>query len=191
MEYRVVSPIQIDGVRLGRGTIIGAEIESSANFRAMLKDKTIERLGNIKTGEEFVPGCYIVVRGFSGKGIRYNPGDFVDLRDKDWRNTESLFTAGYLKRATNDEVSHHTTHSPLDSGGCSDYVSAPVIQNVGDAPLYQNEQWLRYQYIDLKRSATDICGEIGCSLSTLSKWMGRYKIKARPRGRPSKNRSEE
>jgi len=47
---------------------------------------------------------------------------------------------------------------------------------------YKNKAYLRYQYIDLKRSANDIALELGCSKRTIYRWLKRHKIPTRGLG---------
>ena len=44
---------------------------------------------------------------------------------------------------------------------------------------YKNKAYLRYQYVDLKRSASDIALELGCSRYTIYRWLKRFKIPRR------------
>jgi len=44
---------------------------------------------------------------------------------------------------------------------------------------YKNKAYLRYQYIDLKRSANEIALELGVSRYTIYRWLKRFKIPRR------------
>ena len=44
---------------------------------------------------------------------------------------------------------------------------------------YKNKAYLRYQYIDLKRSANEIALELDCSRYTIYRWLKRFKIPRR------------
>ncbi|MFX1555019.1 MAG: hypothetical protein ACFFBV_13920, partial [Promethearchaeota archaeon] len=44
-------------------------------------------------------------------------------------------------------------------------------------PLYQNEEWLKYQYVELKRKIDDIAKECNISSHTIDRWLKVYNIK--------------
>ena len=45
--------------------------------------------------------------------------------------------------------------------------------------LYTDRDWLYRRYIQEKRSAADIAGEIGCSENTILNWLGRFQLPRR------------
>ena len=57
-------------------------------------------------------------------------------------------------------------------------------------PLLQNEQWLRKQYLELKRTTVDIAKEIGCVNSTIFVALNRFHIPRRSRKEACKKGSE-
>lgn len=182
MQYRVVVPFGTGEGKLKRNAVVGEWIEERKNFLSLLNDGYLEKLADTKTGLEFIEGCYIVVVGFKGKGSRYAPGDFVDLRDKAWRNEQALLDSGYLRRATIEEVARHTAHSPLDTTPGSGNIAEGRGQ---ENALWRDEDWLREKYLDEGKTMIELQEEAGCSLSTLSKWMHRFNIPMKPRGRPT------
>ena len=53
---------------------------------------------------------------------------------------------------------------------------------MSDEPKYRDEEWLREQYVEKRRTTTDIAGELGCSQPVISKWLNRYDIETRNGG---------
>ncbi len=182
-EYIVATPFRMGSTRLHRGQKVGQEIEKSKNFRMLFSDKFILPLYDKKTKEEFVDKCYIVVKSFNKGTIRFRPGHFVDLRGSDsFRNESTLLSAGFLKRATRDDVARHSAHSPLSG--------TPGKQLSGDAgrasgKLWKNPLWIKSQYIDEKKSIPEMCKVAGCSTSTMWSAIKSLDIETRPRGRPT------
>jgi len=182
MQYRVRVPFTINGQRVGRGTTLGPEIEEKKNFHALLGDGYIERKADAITGDKHVDGCYIVLQGFTGRGEKYRPGSFLDLRNESWKNEVQLVRSGYLKHATESDVKDHEGLDPstltLSRSGTAGPPTRPPIK------LWKDEVWLRTRYIKEKRSIPEMEREAGCSRSTLWNALKKAGIKTRPRGRP-------
>jgi len=185
MYYRVTTPFIMNGERLGRGTKLGSEIEERINFPSLLKDKYIERMFDKKTGENFVEHCYIAIRGFTGKGIHYKPGDLVDLRGQEWRNEKALLDSSYLRHATEEEVARHSSLSPLDTPVAGS-PTRPGVHVWSEMDGTQREKWLRKRYLKDRASIPELEKEAKCSRSTIWNALKNYGIETRPRGRPVK-----
>ena len=49
-------------------------------------------------------------------------------------------------------------------------------------PKYRDEGWLREKYVEEHRTTTEIAEECGCAPSTVSTWLNKHDIEARPPG---------
>lgn len=47
-------------------------------------------------------------------------------------------------------------------------------------PKLNDQDWLRREYRDRERSCADIAAELGCHPDTVSRWLGKHQIPARP-----------
>jgi len=56
---------------------------------------------------------------------------------------------------------------------------------VSDDPKYRDEDWLREQYVEERRTTADIAKECGCSPATISNWLSRNSIETRGAGGPT------
>ena len=182
MDYRVGIPFNMGGERLSRGATIGPEIEQTRNFRALLEDGYIIRKFD-RTGDQYVDGCYIALRNFTGKNRHYKPGEFIDLREEGWRNEVRLVNAGYMKYATQSDLDNHEGLGP------STLTLSTLPGSAGPptrppAKLWKDEVWLRKRYVVEKASIPEMEKEAGCARSTLWQALKDAKIKTRPRGRP-------
>lgn len=183
MDYRVSIPFTIKGDRLSRGATIGPEIEQAKNFRALLGDGYIERKYDRVTGDEHVDGCYIALQHFTGQGHDYKPGDFVDLREKDWRNEIKLVNTGYLKYANEHDLANHEGLGPSTLTLSTKPESAGPPTRL-PAKLWKDEKWLRREYLVNKKSIPEMEEIAGCARSTLWAALKKAGIETRPRGRP-------
>lgn len=177
--YKVLTPFQMDGERLSRGSIVSDDVELKKNFHFLRKDKYIEKLAN-REGIPYVTGCYIVNRSFNGRGKAYSVNDFIDLRSEDWKNEAALLKSGYLRYATEDDVTRHSAHSPLDTPERA----TPSPLN-GDSKMWKNNEWLVNRYIKKGASMPEMAEEASCSVSTIWAALKGAGIKTRSRGRPA------
>ena len=173
--YRVLIPFNMGGERLSRHSLISDEIESSKNFHSLKMDKYIEPMED-RYGVALVPHCYIVTksRGFDGKGVHYDTGDFLDLRGKGWRNETALLKAAYIRNANQEEVELHC--SPGSDGATPGPAEPPK--------LYNNTGWLVKRYKGDGASIPEMAEEAKCSTSTLWTALKKHNIKTRSVGRP-------
>jgi len=98
------------------------------------------------------------------------------LRDEEWLREQ------YVKNT-------RSTIDIADECGCSDvavgtWLSRHGIETRGDGysptpPLLKNKSWLQDQYVEKRRSALDIADELGCSDTTVGKWLSRHGIEKR------------
>jgi len=177
--YKVLTPFKMNGERLSRGAIINDDIEMKNNFHFLRKDKYIEKMAN-REGIPFVTGCYIVNQSFKGRGKDYSPNDFIDLRIDQWRNEASLLKSGYLRYATEDDVTRHSAHSPLTPERAT---PGPLT---GVSKLWKNIEWLTDRYVASEATMTEMAEEASCSVSTIWSALKRAEIETRPKGRPIK-----
>lgn len=164
--YRVDIPINTDKKRLGRGASVSdAEVDSWGNKEMLLREKFISRSGD--------DGLYIVCKAFSGDGVDWTPGDFVDLREKTWRNTKALLDSRYLRVATAEEVAQAM---PPKVSSSTVSASSPPEKSLG------NEAYLRRRYLDEMVSGTSIAKEIGCRVPVVYEALRKFNIPIRKRG---------
>ena len=173
--YRVLMPFNMGGERINRGSMIGPEVESVKNFRALKADGYIEPMQD-RHGVELIPHCYIVNRKLTGKGVTYKQGDFLDLRENGWRNETALLKAAYIRNANREEVLTHC--SPNGAMGATPGPLAPT-------KLYKNVGWLIKRYKGDGASIPEMAEEAGCSTSTMWSALKKANIKTRPAGRPT------
>jgi len=171
MLYRVNTPFHNGGILLKRGDVLGPEIEEAKNFRSLTstthgRDPWLEPLGD--DNKEYVNHCYIVTRRFSGNGTMWKPGDFIDLREGQWRNENSLLKSGYLRRATEDDVKAQ---------------AASATSTAVDESLWHDEGYLRREYLERGKGIARLASEMGCSVSTIHSWMKKFDIPRRKRGK--------
>jgi len=170
MLYRVNIPFRNGDTLLRRGDVLGPEIEEVRNFRSLTsrihdRDPWLEPLGD--DNKEYVNHCYVVVRRFSGNGTEWKPGDFMDLREGQWRNENSLLKSKYLRRATEDEVKAQAASAPSTT--------------VDESSPWHDEGYLRREYRN--KGIKQIADDCGCSVSTIHSWMKKFDIKRRKRGK--------
>jgi len=172
--YRVLDPFVIGDKRLGRGRLIDDSIESAKNFSALKEDRFIEKMED-RHGVPLIPHCYIVTQKFDAKGRKYKVGDFLDLREGEWRNETSLLRSAYIRNANQEEVALHS--SPTGSMGATPGPLEPP-------KLYKNVGWLVKRYKGDGAGIEEMAEEASCSLSTLHAALKKANIKTRPAGRP-------
>ena len=74
-------------------------------------------------------------------------------------------------------IPHRTIQRYLKTAGISlRNPGHPLIDRLSD------REWLEQQYIAEKKSTTEIADEIGCSARSVSIWLGRHRLSARPTG---------
>jgi len=177
--YKVITPFKMNGEGLSRGSMINDDVELKKNFHFLRKDKYIEKMAD-REGTPFAQGCYIVNRSFVGRGQAFTANEFIDLGSEEWRNEASLLKSGYLRYATEDDVTRHSAHSPLDN-----QEGATPCPLQGSSKMWKNVEWLKDSYVDNHASIPEMAEEAGCSVSTIWTALKKADIKTRSRGRPT------
>ena len=163
--YKVDIPINTKGKRLGRGASVSdAEVDSWGNKEMLLREKYVSRSGD--------DGLYIVCKAFTGDGKDWKPGDFVDLREKVWRNTKALLDSRYLRVATAEEVAQ----------AMPPRVSSSTVSASSPPESLDNEEYLRRRYLDDMASGDVIAKEVGCRVPVVYEALRRFNIPVRKRG---------
>jgi len=170
MMYRVNTPINVGGKRLGRGAKVSdSKVDAWRNKEMMLREKVISRVGD--------DHCYIVCKPFSGAGRNWKPGDFVDLRNGGWRNEKALLDSRYLRVATVEEAAQATP--PHE-------VSSTVAASSPPEKCLEDEAYLRRRYIDEMASGAAIAKEVGCRQPLVFAALRKFDIPVRARGHQNK-----
>jgi len=164
MEYLVMLPFTWGETDYVINDRVGQEIEDTPNFRSLCDGYLLP------LREDTVEHCYIVIRRFQGDGKGWLPGEFIDLRDKSWRNEGNLVKTGYLERATASEV-ERALHSLRDS-----------LPSSPEARFLQDEVWLTGQYITQEHSGRQIAKELGCPVAHVYKALHSFNIPMRKSG---------
>lgn len=164
MLYKVIRPFTTGNVKNLRGDILGPEIEKARKFRDLVndhrRDPFIEPLGN--DDEEFVDHCYIALRRIPASNKRYNPGDFIDLRDNPWKNENKMIgkekSEGYMRRATEKEVAEATgNREPLSP--------------------WKDKEWLSSQFHDEHKPFKKIADENNTTSATIRYWFKKHGLR--------------
>jgi len=166
MEYLVTLPFTWDGADYVINDRVGREIEDTPNFRSLCDGYLLP------LREDTVDHCYIVLRRFWGDGKEWLPDEFLDLREKSWRNEGNLVKTEYLRRAVASEVGS-ALHNPS---------AVPNPSSTAGARLLQDEVWLTSQYITQKRSGIQIAKELGCPVAHVYKALHSFNIPMRKAG---------
>lgn len=172
MSYKVLIPFNWQGTHLKRNSIIGNSIEKTKNFHWLLNDGYLDALSD-KNGE-YVDGVYIACQHLTGRGIKYNPGDTIDMRDKPWRTESRLLRSKGIKRATVREA--EMLSAPLSK----EALANRETPSSDAGALYKNKDWMTETYAE--HTMPEISKLAGCSLSTVSAWLKKHGIKARHSG---------
>lgn len=79
-----------------------------------------------------------------------------------------------------------------DQSTLGEFGGADTIERAESGPiddkLYTNEEWLREQYVGSRRAMTDIADELGCSASTVGRYIRKFDIETRS---PSETKTNE
>ena len=158
--YRVLKPFGAAGMNLMREQYVDDDMVNSWHNKAVLIDKKFI----VSEGDRH---CYIVKKAFFGDGEHRTSGDFVDLRDKHWRNERALLKAGNLRYATAEEVQGFSPPRNL----------APSV--VPEDAL-NNREYLERRYAESNGIA--IAKEIGCANRKVYAALHKFGIKTKPGG---------
>jgi len=98
----------------------------------------------------------------------------LDYKDEEWLR-EQVEEQGNSVRSVADgqDVSESTIRKWVRKFGIETQSPDKAV------PELTNPDWLREQYVDLNRSTVDIGDNVGCSATTVSKWLDRHGIEAR------------
>lgn len=166
MEYLVTMPFTWDGTDYVINDRVSEEIEDTPNFRSLCDGYLLP------LREDVVEHCYIVIRRFQGDGKEWTPGEFVDLRDKTWRNEGNLVKTEYLQRATASEVRQALQTT----------LGTPSPSSVSRARFLTDEVWLTSRYITQEHSGAQIAKELGCPVAHVYKALHSLNIPMRKSG---------
>jgi len=108
-----------------------------------------------------------VNKAFFGDGKSRSSGDFIDLRNKRWRNERALLKGGYIRYATAEEVQGFSPPRNLSS--------SVVPENV-----LEDREYLERRYAET--SGLAIAKEIGCHPAKVYKALRKFSIETRPGG---------
>lgn len=107
-------------------------------------------------------------------------GDIEKLKNKDWLHKQYCNRERSAPEIAEDcGVESTTVYSYLEEHGIErrSIIEARTVE--GDLELLQNTKWIRKQYWEEERSASDIAEECGVGLTTLYRWMDRHGIERR------------
>jgi hypothetical protein len=158
--YRILKPFNADGIYFKREQYVDDEfVDSWKN-----KDQLIDKKFIVNEGDRH---CYIVNKAFFGDGKSRSSGDFIDLRNKRWRNERALLKGGYIRYATAEEVQGFSPPRNLSS--------SVVPENV-----LEDREYLERRYAET--SGLAIAKEIGCHPAKVYKALRKFSIETRPGG---------
>ena len=97
-----------------------------------------------------------------------------------------MFLDNVVTTSANSVTKPIGAETPTDALGVDPSMSTSngdTQESDASEPKYRDEEWLREQYKDKKRSTYEIAEECGCWPSTVSKWLKRYGVETRGQNR--------
>ena len=165
MPYKVITPFGTDTGLMRRGQVVDdAMVDGWGNKRALIHRGQLI--------PQTVDGCYIALKPFKGGGREWHNGDFIDLREKPWRNIRGLLVEK-VRGATKKEFNASFSCSPTDLGGVDD-LPAPLVKP------WRDKEWLVTEYSH--KTIPVIAKENGCSIGTIWNWLKKHDIERRKQG---------